>query len=88
MSTNLLQNQSNYGPLTGGAVAITKSDATVYDPELRGLYIDGVGTVAIVFADGSTFSGTPIPGVFHPLSGISKVMSTGTSATGIYAFRG
>jgi hypothetical protein len=88
MATNLLQNSGNYGPLTGGAVAVTKSDVTTYDPPLRGLYLDGAGTVTITFVDGSTFTGSPATGVFHPIAGIYKVMSTGTSATGIVGFRG
>lgn len=84
----LLQDNSNSGPVTGGAVAVTPSDSTVYDPPLRGLYINGSGTVAIVFADATTFSGTLATGIIHPIAGIGKVMSTGTTATGIYAFKG
>jgi hypothetical protein len=75
------------GPVAGGAVAVTASDATVYDPPLRGLYLNSVGTVALVFADDSTFSGSPAAGVIHPFAGIRKVMATGTSATGIYGFK-
>jgi hypothetical protein len=84
----LLQDNSNSGPVTGGALAITTSDATVYNPPLRGLYANVSGTIAIVFADGSTFSGTLATGVIHPIAGISKIMATGTTATGIYAFKG
>lgn len=88
MATNLLQDHGNSGPLNGGAVAVTPSDATVYDPPLRGLYINGSGTISIVFWDGSTFAGTPAAGVFHPIAGIAQIRAAGTSATGIYGFRG
>lgn len=84
----LLQNQGNSGPITGGARAVTASDATVYDPPLRAIYLNGAGTLALVFVDGTTFSGSPAVNVFHPIAGISKVMATGTSATGIYGFTG
>lgn len=88
MATALIQDNGNYGPLSGGAVAVTTSDVTVYDPPLRGLYLNVAGTVSIVFSDGSTFAGSPATGVFHPITGISKINATGTTATGIYAFRG
>lgn len=89
MATNpLLQTTNNFGPVSGGAVAVTPSDSTVYDPPLRGLYINGSGTVGISFSDGSTFFGSPAIGVFHPLAGVSKVFASGTTASGIYGFRG
>lgn len=83
-----LQNQDNDGPVSGGAVAVTPSDSTVYDPPLRGLYLNGAGTVSVVFWDGSTFAGSPAAGQIHPFSGISQIRATGTTATGIYGFRG
>lgn len=88
MATNLLQNQNNYGPIGGGAVAVTPSDVTEYDPPLRGLFVNGFGAVALVFYDGTTFTGSVNSNTFHPIAGIKKVMSTGTTATGIYGFRG
>lgn len=83
-----LQNQANDGPVTGGAVAVTPSDATVYDPPLRGLYINVAGTISIVFWDGTTFAGSPAAGQIHAIAGISQIRATGTTATGIYGFKG
>lgn len=87
MPRTFLSSNDDYGPLAGAAVAVTASDVTVYDPPLRGLYLNGAGTVAIEFADLTTFSGSPATGVFHPLAGIRRVLATGTTATGIYGFR-
>lgn len=69
-------------------VAVTKSDSTVYDPPLRGLWIGGAGNVAIVaFGDtdpqvlAGASAGQIIPGM------ISKVMSTDTTTTLMKGFR-
>lgn len=86
--STFIQDNSNTGPVSGGAVAVTASDVTVYDPPLRGIVLGGSGLVALVFADASTMTMTLATGVLHPITGISKVMSTGTTATPIYGFRG
>lgn len=87
MAGDIYIQDSPSGPVSGGAVSVTPSDATTYDPPLRGIYLNATGSISIVFADGSTFSGSPIPGLLHPFCGVYKVMSTGTTATGIYGFR-
>lgn len=69
------------------AVAIIKSDATVYNPPLRGLYVGGLGDVAVVTQDGSAVTFTAVPaGTYFPI-GLLKVMSTGTTATNIVGLR-
>lgn len=73
------------------AVAITKSDTTVYDNSnmgpLSGLYIGGAGDVAVTTANGevTTFSAVPV-GTVLPIT-CSKVMSTNTTATLILGLR-
>lgn len=66
--------------------AITPSDATVYDPPLRGIYIGGAGAIALTFTDDSTAVFTaPVVGVIHNFGQVKKVLSTGTVATLIRA---
>lgn len=74
--------------LAARAVAVTKSDATVYDPPLNGLWIGGTGNVAVKPAgqdDAVSFLAVPA-GNFLPVV-VSMVLSTGTSATGIVGLR-
>lgn len=69
-------------------VAVTKSDATVYDPPLRGFYVGGAGDVAVIAADDTaavTLTGC-LAGVLYPFS-VTKVMSTNTTATAIVGVR-
>ena len=67
--------------------ALTKSDATVYSPPYRALFVGGDGNVALVAADGSaaTFTGL-IAGALLPVEFV-KLMSTGTTATAIIGLR-
>lgn len=63
--------------------AITASDATVYSPPLRALYVGGAGNVKIDDAMGNAVTLTSLAvGVFH-LVRATKVYSTGTTATAI-----
>ncbi len=69
------------------ATAITPNDSTTIPPT-RGLYVGESGDVVAQMADGGanvTFTGLAA-GVIHPLS-VVKVLSTGTTATGIVAIR-
>lgn len=76
--------QSNIAPGPGTQlVAITKSDTTVYNPPLRGLWVGGTGDVALL-AIGSTVAVTlsAVPaGTLIDLVMIEKVMSTNTTAS-------
>jgi hypothetical protein len=68
------------------AVAVTKSDSTVYDPPLAGLFIGGAGNVAVVTEKGNTVTFTGcIAGQILPIT-CTKVMSTNTTATNINGF--
>lgn len=67
------------------ALAVTKSDSTVLETT-RGLYIGGTGDVAVLFTDGGiavTFASVPT-GTILPVQ-VTKVLSTGTTATSILA---
>lgn len=64
-------------------VAITKSDATVYSPPLRALYVGGSGNVKIKDAVGNIVTLVGLAaGVVHPIRA-TMVYSTDTTATGI-----
>lgn len=73
------------------AIAITKSDSTVYSAanggEISGLYIGGLGDVAVVTSNGETvtFSAVPV-GTILPIT-VKQVMSTNTTATLILGLR-
>jgi len=68
-------------------VAVTKSDATVYDPCLRAFRVGTTaGDVAVVDAAGNTVT---IPGVQvgeTVVAHVQKILSTGTTAAGITGF--
>lgn len=66
--------------------AVTKSDATVLDPPTRGIYVGGAGDVAVRFASGQNSVTIPsVPaGTILPIA-VDKVLSTGTTATGMVA---
>ena len=66
------------------AVAVTKSDSTVLNAT-RALYIGGSGDVAVTMAGGGnvTFSALAA-GTILPIR-VTKVLSTGTTATNIVA---
>lgn len=77
-----MSDQSNPGRVFA---SITKSDSTdLTDLNFRGLYVGATGDVAIVDRDGNSITFVNLAaGVIHPIAGFKKVMSTGTSATGI-----
>jgi hypothetical protein len=76
------------GSVSGGALAITTSDVTVYDPPLQALNVGVTGAVALTFGDGSAATLTLASGMVFHIGGITKVNATGTTATGIVGFRG
>lgn len=65
------------------AVAVTKSDVTVYSPELAALFVGGAGDVNVVTVGGQTtkFVGV-LANTLLPVR-VTQVLSTGTSATNI-----
>jgi hypothetical protein len=71
-------------PARGGA-AVTKSDSTVVN--FRALYVGGTGDVAVTAEDGNdvTFESVPA-GSILPIS-VTKVLSTGTTATKIVGLK-
>ena len=73
------------GP-TGGCATITKSDSTVYSPRLRFFNVAVAGAVAFVYADGTSGAPYLTAGPIHAVGIVTKVMSTGTAATGLTAW--
>ena len=70
-------------------IPITKSDTTVYDPPLRGIWVGTAGDIAIV-ARGSEETPVTIPnvqdGTVLPITAV-KIMASNTSASDIVGFR-
>jgi hypothetical protein len=63
---------------------LTKSNATVYLPPLRMIYVGGTGDVAVMGEDDTVavvFVGVPVGTVLVGL--FKQVMSTGTTATNL-----
>lgn len=80
MSRNLLNKTAPSGRIQ----AVTPSDTTTYSPPLYGIYVGGAGAVAVVAAETGnsvTFSAVPV-GTILPIQ-VSKVLSTGTTATNL-----
>lgn len=68
------------------AFLITPSDSTDLSEVTRAISLEVAGTLAIITQDGTTIT---IPGlavgVLHPI-GAQRVLSTGTTATGIVGY--
>lgn len=74
----------NATTVTADAFAVTPSDSTVITA--FGFYVGVTGNVAVVTSRGTGVTFTAVPaGEIIPLA-ISKVMSTGTTATNIVGF--
>ena len=73
-------------PFRAGA-AVTPSDATVYTPPLDALYVGGTGNLALVGADGASFTlNGALGGTIYNVQ-VVQVKATGTTATNIVALR-
>lgn len=92
--SNTNPTQSKLGMARTGAdpgwslVAITASDSTEYDPPLRSVYVGGAGHVAVLAIGDTvavTFSNVPTGG--YVLAQVTKVLATGTTATGLVGLR-
>lgn len=65
------------------AFAITKADGSDIANTTRALWVGGAGDVAVVMVGGETVTFTSVPaGTMLPIS-VTRVLSTGTSATNI-----
>lgn len=68
-----------------GAVAVTPSDATnITGGVCRALYVGVGGNITAVMADGQVVLFTAVPNGIFPIQ-VSRVNSTGTTATSIVA---
>lgn len=65
------------------SIVVTPSDATVLAPT-AGLHVTGTGNIAVEYLDGSTDTWT-VPANWSFNLTVVKVLSTGTTATGIKA---
>lgn len=68
------------------AQTITKSDSTVFTPAYRALYVTTAGDVKVDTAAGTAITFTLPANFLLPLA-VTKVYSTGTTATGIIGLR-
>lgn len=68
-------------------VTITASDATVYDRDIRRIYCGSTGNISVTTRTGTTvvFVGVPTGGYVGDFF-ISKVNSTGTTASSLVGF--
>ena len=70
-------------PAEDGA-AVTPSDSTVL-PTTRALYVGGTGNLAVVMKSGTTLTFNSVPAGSMLSLRVTKVKSTGTTATNIVA---
>lgn len=63
---------------------ITKSDTATIEPIPASVYVGGAGDVVAVGADGTSATFTAADGAILPIQP-HKIMSTGTTATGLVA---
>lgn len=71
-------------PSWSSAVAVTKSDSTVYTPSLKSLWVGGAGDVAVrMKGSQTTVTYLAVPAGTRLPVNVDKVMSTNTSATNI-----
>lgn len=66
-------------------VAVTPNDNTVLAAGIRGLWVGGVGDVAMRFVGGGTVTLSAVPAGTLLAVQVDKVLSTGTTATLITA---
>lgn len=64
---------------------VTPSDATIYNPPMRGLYVGGSGTVKLIAADDTVASTWQVTAGSYIFVEIKQVLSTGTTATSMVA---
>lgn len=71
-------------PNAQSAAAVTKSDATVFTPPAIGLWVGGVGDVAVrMYGSQTSVTFVAVPaGTMLPVQ-VDQVLSTGTSGTNI-----
>lgn len=68
-----------------GIKAVTKSDSVdLPDGACRGLWVTGAGDVAVYTEEGDEVTLTLAVNTIYPFA-VGRVLSTGTTATGIYA---
>lgn len=75
-------NESLDSPIAGGA-AVTPHDTNDLTTVTRGIYLGASGDVKLITVDGDTLTFVGLSaGIIHPIR-VSRVFSTGTTATSI-----
>lgn len=69
-------------PYTGG-FAVTKSDITMFSQPTRGVWVGGVGDLAVTYLDGSTDILQAVPAGTLLRIRVTQILNTGTTATKI-----
>lgn len=66
---------------------ITKSDATIYQPPLNGVWVGGLGDVTVITPAGTSVLFSAVPaGTMLPIQA-KQVMATGTTASLLAGFK-
>ncbi|MEK1908183.1 MAG: hypothetical protein AAAB13_20615 [Pseudomonas sp.] len=85
MATDLSNRSNNVVDPASNAAAVTPNDSTDLPYTSRALFIGGAGNVAVIMAGGQTVTFTGVTaGALLPIR-VSRVLSTGTTATTITA---
>jgi hypothetical protein len=85
MATDVSNRSNNVVDPASNAVAVTPSDGTDLTYTSRALFVGGAGNVAVIMAGGQTVTFTGVTaGALLPIR-VSRVLSTGTTATTITA---
>lgn len=73
---------------SGSLTAITPSNTTTYVPAIRQIYVAVTGSVAVEDVAGNQVTFVSVPAGFYltPFF-VKKVLSTGTTASGMIGFR-
>lgn len=66
-----------------GGFAITPSDATVFAQPTRGIWVGGLGDLAVTYLDGSTSVLKAVPAGTELRIRATQVLATNTTATNI-----
>jgi hypothetical protein len=85
MATDLSNRSNNVVDPASNAAAVTPNDSTDLTYTSRALFVGGAGNVAVIMAGGQTVTFTGVTaGALLPVR-VSRVLSTGTTATTITA---
>lgn len=85
MAVDLSNRSNNVVDPASNAAAVTPNDSTDLTYTSRALFVGGAGNVAVIMAGGQTVTFTGVTAGFLLPIRVSRVLSTGTTATTITA---